>query len=65
MALKKDGGIRSNSKVADEDTIYKFIARNKRNFIETASNIMDGHTEIAPLKYDQTLPCQYCNYKSV
>ena len=65
VALKKDGGIRSNSKVADEDTIYKFIALNKRNFIETASNIMDGHTEIAPLKYDQTLPCQYCNYKSV
>ena len=39
--------------MADEATIYKFIQHNKENFIETASNIMDGHTEVAPLKYKQ------------
>lgn len=53
------------SQVADEATIMKFIEHNKRNFIETASNIMAGHTEVAPLKYKQTLPCQYCSYQSV
>lgn len=26
---------------------------------------MDGHTEVAPLKYKQVSPCQFCNYKSV
>jgi ATP-dependent helicase/nuclease subunit B len=65
VGLKKDGTVKSSSKVADESTIYKFIAHNKQNFIDTATNIMDGHTEVAPLKYNQTLPCQYCNYKSV
>ncbi|MEB8125361.1 MULTISPECIES: helicase-exonuclease AddAB subunit AddB [Staphylococcus] len=65
LGLKKDGGIKSNSKVADEQTIYKLIKHNKQNFIETASDIMDGHTEVAPLKYNQTLPCDFCNYKSV
>lgn len=65
IGLKKDGGLKSQSKVADEDTIYKLIQHNKRNFIKTASDIMDGHTEVAPLKYDQKLPCEFCNYKSV
>lgn len=65
LGLKKDGGIKSNSKVADEKTIYKLIQHNKQNFIETASNIMDGHTEVAPMKYNQTLPCDFCNYKPV
>ncbi len=65
LGLKKDGEIKSNSKVADEETIYKLIQHNKQNFIETASNIMDGHTEVAPMKYNQTLPCDFCNYKSV
>src|SRR5699024_10233948 len=65
LGLKKDGGIKSNSKVDDEDTIYKFIKHNKKNFIETASSIMDGHTEVAPMKYNQILPCEFCNYKSV
>ena len=65
LGMKKDGGIKSNSKVADEDTIYKLIHHNKQNFIETASNIMDGHTEVAPMKYNQTLPCDFCSYKSV
>ncbi|NWK84588.1 helicase-exonuclease AddAB subunit AddB [Staphylococcus sp. GSSP0090] len=65
LGLKKDGEIKSNSKVADENTIYKLIKHNKKNFIETASNIMDGHTEVAPMKYNQTLPCEFCNYKSV
>lgn len=65
LGLKKDGGIKSNSKVTDEETIYKLIKHNKKNFIETASSIMDGHTEVAPMKYNQTLPCEFCNYKSV
>ena len=26
---------------------------------------MDGHTEVAPLKYKNTLPCQFCSYQSV
>lgn len=37
--------------VADEDVIRQFIQHNKNNFIETATHIMDGHTEVAPLKY--------------
>jgi len=66
VTLKKDGGISARgSQVADETTIHKFIQHNKNNFIETASNIMDGHTEVAPMKYNQTLPCDFCNYKSV
>ncbi|WP_151095633.1 DUF443 family protein [Staphylococcus aureus] len=28
-------------------------------------NIMDGHTEVAPLKYKQKLPCAFCSYQSV
>lgn len=26
---------------------------------------MDGHTQVAPMKYKQKLPCEYCNYRSV
>ena len=44
---------------ADENIIYQLIEHNKKNFIETASHIMDGHTEVAPLKYKQVLPCQF------
>lgn len=65
LGLKKDSEIKSNSNVADENTIYKLIKHNKQNFIETASNIMDGHTEVAPMKYNQTLPCDFCSYKPV
>ncbi|MDN8991489.1 hypothetical protein Q0P26_14145, partial [Staphylococcus aureus] len=53
------------SQLAEEATIYKLIQHNKENFIETASNIIDGHTEVAPLKYKQKLPCDFCSYQSV
>lgn len=65
ITLKKDGGLSKASSVADENTIHKFIKHNKDNFIETASNIMDGHTEVAPLKFDNQLPCQFCSFQSV
>ena len=66
IALTAKGAINQrSSKVADENIIYQLIEHNKKNFIETASHIMDGHTEVAPLKYKQVLPCQFCNYKSV
>ncbi|VEG64941.1 putative ATP-dependent nuclease subunit B [Staphylococcus condimenti] len=59
------GNLNKSSKVADSQTIYKFIEHNKNNFIQIASDIMDGHTEVAPMKYKQKLPCEYCNYRSV
>lgn len=59
------GTLNKTSKVADSKTIYRFIEHNKQNFIQIASDIMDGHTEVAPMKYDQKLPCAYCNYRSV
>ncbi|WP_415410231.1 helicase-exonuclease AddAB subunit AddB [Staphylococcus agnetis] len=65
LRLKKNGEPYSSSKVADEATLYKLMQHNKRNFVDIASNIMDGHTEVAPLKYKETLPCRFCNYQSV
>lgn len=66
VGLTAKGAIsKSGSQVADEKTIYKFIEHNKNNFIDTATHIMDGHTEVSPLKYKQTLPCQFCSYQSV
>ncbi|QLK85624.1 helicase-exonuclease AddAB subunit AddB [Staphylococcus sp. 17KM0847] len=65
IKLNKNGGFDSNSTVADEQTIYRLIERNKRNFVTTATHIMEGHTAVAPLKFKNTLPCQYCQYKSV
>lgn len=65
ITLKKNGGFSSRSKVVDEPIIHKLIQRNKDNFVQTASQIMDGHTEVAPLKYDNTLPCRFCQYQSV
>ena len=26
---------------------------------------MDGHTEVAPMKYDDKLPCEFCSFKPV
>ena len=50
IALTAKGAINQrSSKVADENIIYQLIEHNKKNFIETASHIMDGHTEVAPL----------------
>ena len=52
LGLTTKGAISKNtSRVADEDVIRQFIQHNKNNFIETATHIMDGHTEVAPLKY--------------
>lgn len=66
LGLTTKGAISKNtSRVADEDVIRQFIQHNKNNFIETATHIMDGHTEVAPLKYKNTLPCQFCSYQSV
>ncbi|PPJ75920.1 hypothetical protein CV021_03155, partial [Staphylococcus aureus] len=66
IALTAKGAINQrSSKVADENIIYQLIEHNKKNFIATASHIMDGHTAVAPLKYKQLLTCQFCNYKSV
>lgn len=63
--MLKGGGLGKNNPVADTKTIYKFIEHNKKNFTQIASDIMDGHTEVAPMKYDKKLPCDFCNYKSV
>ncbi|MCG7341505.1 helicase-exonuclease AddAB subunit AddB [Staphylococcus auricularis] len=65
VGLKKDGTANANSQVTDEQTIYKLIQHNKRNFIDIASQIMDGHTEVAPMKYDDKLPCEFCSFKPV
>lgn len=66
IGLTTKGAISKNtSRVANEDVIRQFIQHNKKNFIETATHIMDGHTEVAPLKYKNTLPCQFCSYQSV
>ncbi|MFW3590234.1 helicase-exonuclease AddAB subunit AddB [Staphylococcus caprae] len=66
LGLTTKGAISKNtSRVADEDVIRQFIQHNKNNFIDTATHIMDGHTEVAPLKYKNTLPCQFCSYQSV
>ncbi|PTG56513.1 hypothetical protein BUY28_13600, partial [Staphylococcus cohnii] len=61
----KNGEFYSSSKVADEKTLYRLMQHNQRNFEKIATNIMDGHTEVAPLKYKETLPCRFCNYQSV
>ena len=63
--MLKSGALGKSNPVADTDTIYKFIEHNKQNFTQIASDIMDGHTEVAPMKYDQKLPCRFCNYRSV
>lgn len=65
VRLKKNGEFYSSSKVADEKTLYRLMQHNQRNFEKIATNIMDGHTEVAPLKYKETLPCRFCNYQSV
>ncbi|MGV3243545.1 helicase-exonuclease AddAB subunit AddB [Staphylococcus sp. 11261D007BR] len=65
LSMKKSGDLYASSKVADEETIYKLIKHNQRNFIDTASRIMDGHTEVSPLKYKEKLPCAFCSYQSV
>ncbi|MCU5745969.1 helicase-exonuclease AddAB subunit AddB [Staphylococcus sp. SQ8-PEA] len=65
LQVKKDGALSTTSKVANEETIYKFLKHNQQNFVDIASDIMDGHTEVAPLKYNQKLPCEYCQYKPV
>ena len=41
------------------------LVHGENNFIETASNIMDGHTEVAPLKFEDKLPCEFCSFQSV
>lgn len=65
LNMLKSGALGKSNPVADTDTIYKFIEHNKQNFTQIASDIMDGHTEVAPMKYDQKLPCRFCNYRSV
>ena len=65
LRAKKDGALHYSSKVANEETIYKFLKHNRQNFIDIASDIMDGHTEVAPLRYDDKLPCEFCNYRAV
>ncbi|MBI5975299.1 helicase-exonuclease AddAB subunit AddB [Staphylococcus canis] len=65
LSMKKGGELYATSKVADEKTIHQLIQRNRQNFIDTASHIMDGHTSVTPLKYDEKLPCEFCSYQSV
>lgn len=65
VTKKKNGDLNAYSKALDEELFYKLIKKNRMNFEETASQIMDGHTEVSPLKYQNKLPCQFCEYKSV
>lgn len=65
VTRKKNGELNSYSKALDEALFYKLIDKNRENFVETATQIMDGHTEVAPMKYQKRLPCQFCEYKSV
>ena len=51
IGLTTKGAISKNTSVANENVIRQFIQHNKNNFIDTATHIMDGHTEVAPLKY--------------
>ena len=65
VTKKKDGDLNKNSKALDEELFYKLINKNRSNFVETASQIMDGHTEVAPIEYRGELPCRFCEFKSV
>nr|WP_263313863.1 helicase-exonuclease AddAB subunit AddB [Mammaliicoccus sp. Marseille-Q6498] len=65
VARKNNGDLTSYSKALDEDLFYKLIQKNRENFVDTASQIMDGHTEVTPMRYQKKLPCQFCEYKSV
>lgn len=65
VARKKNGDLYSYSKALDEDLFFKLMEKNRANFVETATQIMDGHTEVSPMRYQKKLPCQFCEYKSV
>lgn len=65
VTKKKNGDLSAYSKALEADLFYKLIQKNRSNFVETASQIMNGHTEVSPLKYNDKLPCQFCEYKSV
>lgn len=65
VTKKKNGELNSYSKALDEELFFKLMNKNRENFVETATQIMDGHTEVSPMRYQKRLPCQFCEFKSV
>ncbi|WAA13034.1 helicase-exonuclease AddAB subunit AddB [Fervidibacillus halotolerans] len=63
--LKKDGTLRSSSKVAskqDFDILRKFI---HHTFQKTGNDIVEGRVDLSPYKMKDKTPCRFCPYKSV
>lgn len=64
VTMTKKGVFDSRSKRLTKDEILALIEINRKNYIQTATAIMDGETKVAPLEFNKQLPCQFCNFKS-
>ncbi|WAA08694.1 helicase-exonuclease AddAB subunit AddB [Fervidibacillus albus] len=63
--LKKDGTLRSNSKVASKQDFDMLRTYIHRTFEQTGNDIVNGRVDLSPYKLKDKTPCRFCPYKSV
>ncbi|RFU63537.1 helicase-exonuclease AddAB subunit AddB [Peribacillus saganii] len=63
--FKKDGTIKSNSKIASKEEFASLNQHVRRLYNTAGNSIVDGIVDIAPYKLKDKIPCTFCSFKSV
>jgi ATP-dependent helicase/nuclease subunit B len=65
VAIKKDGGFYSTSKVASAEQFEQLRRYTRRIIQDIGKRITDGEVSIAPYRRKKRTACTFCSYKSV
>lgn len=63
--FKKDGSLRSDSAVINEEQFRHLRRHIRKTFQKAGEEIMDGRISIKPYKIKDKIPCTFCSYRSV
>ncbi|MGG3624490.1 helicase-exonuclease AddAB subunit AddB [Bacillus gobiensis] len=63
--FKKDGSLRSDSTVVNEEQFRNLRRHIRKTFQTAGEEIMDGKIAIEPYKIKDKMPCTFCSYRSV
>ncbi|PLS18794.1 helicase-exonuclease AddAB subunit AddB [Bacillus sp. M6-12] len=63
--FKKDGTMKSNSKIASKEEFVSLKQHVRQLYNDAGNSIVDGIVDIAPYKLKDKIPCTFCSFKSV
>ena len=63
--LKKDGGFRSNSKIADNETFLSLQQHIHQLMMDAGIDMTEGGVHLNPFQHKTNVACTFCSFRSV